>query len=93
MIIGVMTIKLYVPWAHSLKDKRMTVKSIISQVQNRFNVSIAEIDAQDIHQTIVLGIACVANTMKLSDSMLEAVITFIESHTQAEIVDIQREIR
>ncbi|MEA4988134.1 MAG: DUF503 domain-containing protein [Anaerovorax sp.] len=93
MIIGVASIKIYAPWVHSLKEKCMVVKSIISKVQNKFNISISEIDAQDIHQTIVLGIACVTNTTKFADSMIDGVITFIEDHTEAEILDIYREIR
>lgn len=93
MIIGVASVKIYVPWVHSLKEKRMVVKSIISKVQNKFNISISEIDAQDIHQTIVLGIACVTNTTKFADRMIDGVITFIEDHTEGEILDIYREIR
>lgn len=93
MIIGVATVKLYAPWVHSLKEKRMAVKSVVSKVQNRFNVSISEIEAQDIHQTIILGVACVADTVKMAGSMIDTVITFIENHTEAEILEIQREIR
>lgn len=93
MIIGVATVKLYAPWVHSLKEKRMVVKSVVSKVQNRFNVSISEIEAQDIHQTIILGVACVADTVKMADSVINTVITFIEDHTEAEILEIQREIR
>ncbi|WP_206459225.1 DUF503 domain-containing protein [Anaerovorax sp. IOR16] len=93
MIIGVASVKIYVPWVHSLKEKRMVVKSIIFKVQNKFNISISEIDAQDIHQTIVLGIACVTNTTKFADSIIDGVITFIEDHTEGEILDIYREIR
>ena len=93
MIIGVATVKLYAPWVHSLKEKRMVVKSIVSKVQNKFNVSISEIDAQDIHQTIILGVACVADAVKIVDRMIDTVITFIENHTEAEILEIQREIR
>ena len=93
MIIGVATVKLYAPWVHSLKEKRMVVKSVVSKVQNRFNVSISEIEAQDIHQTIILGVACVADTVKMAGSVIDTVITFIENHTEAEILEIQREIR
>lgn len=49
MIIEAATVKLYASWVHSLKEKRMVVKSIISKTRNKFNVSISEADAQDIH--------------------------------------------
>ena len=93
MIIGVTTIKLYAPWVHSLKDKRMVVKSIITKVQSKFNISISEVDEQDIHQTIILGMACVAGTVALADSIINTVVNYIENTTEAEILDIKREIR
>lgn len=93
MIIGAATVKLYVPWVHSLKEKRMVTKSIISKAQSKYNISISEIEAQDVHQTIVLGIACVSNTSKLADSTLDRVIQFIEDNTEAELADVYRELR
>ena len=50
MEIAVVTFRLHAPWVHSLKEKRMIVKSIIAKVQNQFHVSVSEIDEQDIHQ-------------------------------------------
>lgn len=93
MIVGTVEIKLYAPWVYSLKEKRMVVKSIIAKTKNKFNVSIAEVDAQDTHQTIMLGIACVAGTVSQSDSIIDHVLKFIGSNTEAEILDIWREIR
>lgn len=68
MIVGVATIKLYAPWVHSLKEKRMVVKSLLAKARNKFNVSIAEVAEQDMHQTIVLGLACVSGTVSHVDS-------------------------
>jgi len=93
MIIEAATIKLYAPWVHSLKEKRMVVKCLIAKTKNKFNVSIAEVDAQDIHQTIVLGLACVAGTVAHADSMIESILTFIEDNAGAEIIEVQRERR
>ena len=93
MIIEAATVKLYAPWVHSLKEKRMMVKSLIDKARNKFNISIAEISEQDIHQTIVLGMACVAGTVALADRMIESILMFIEDNTDAEIVSIQREVR
>jgi len=93
MIVGTLELKLYAPWVSSLKEKRMVVKSIVAKTKNKFNVSIAEVDEQDTHQTIILGIACVAGTVSQSDSILDHVINFIESSSEAEIVNIEREIR
>ena len=54
--IAVLTIKLYAPWVHSLKEKRMVVKSLMSKIRNKFQISVAEVQDQDIHQSIVIGI-------------------------------------
>jgi len=93
MIVGTVTIKLYAPWVHSLKEKRMIVKSIIAKTKNKFNVSIAEVNEQDKHQTIILGIACVADTVGLSDSIINNVITFVENNTETETLYIKHEKR
>ena len=39
MNIAVMTFTLHAPFVHSLKEKRMIVKSLTAQLQNRFHVS------------------------------------------------------
>lgn len=93
MIIGTAQIKLYAPWVFSLKEKRMIVKSIVAKTKNKFNISIAEVAEQDTHQTIVLGLACVTESVAQADSIVDTVIGFIEANTEAEILDIQREIR
>ena len=93
MIIGTAEIKFYAPWVYSLKEKRMVVKSIIAKTKNKFNVSIAEVGEQDIHQTIIIGFACVTSSVSQADSIIDNVLAFIENNTEAQIMDIQREIR
>ena len=43
MNIATITFRLHAPWVHSLKEKRMIVKSIIAKLQNKFHVPAAEI--------------------------------------------------
>jgi len=88
-----MKIKFYAPWVHSLKEKRTVVKSICAKAGNKFNISIAEIDDQDIHQSIVIGLACVTDETSHCNSILDNVLYFIEENTEAEILKIDREIR
>ena len=91
MNILLMTVTLRASWVHSLKEKRMVVKSIVEKLKNKFNISVAEVDDQDIHNTIVIGIAGICANSSQSDSIMEHVITFIECNTDAEIIDIQKE--
>lgn len=93
MLIATAQVKLYAPWVHSLKEKRMEVKSLIARVQNKFHVSIAEIDENDTHQILVLGIACVAGSTAQGDSILDHILAFIDENTEAEITNVEREVR
>lgn len=92
MIIGTARIYLFANWVHSLKEKRMVVKSIIDKTKNKFNVSIAEVDDNDLHQSIVIGIACVSTDKRHADSMLQNVLNFIEENTDASIQDVETEL-
>ena len=93
MIIATITFKLHAPWVHSLKEKRMIVKSILAKLQNRFHVSAAEIDEQDTHQIIVIGIAAIVPHNAQADSLMESISRFVEDNCEAEIIDEEREIR
>lgn len=78
MVIGVCTLSLSIPMAFSLKEKRQVVRSLITRVRNEFNVSIAEVDDQDVWQHAVLAVACVATSASYAHGQLEAVIKFID---------------
>ncbi|NGU16831.1 DUF503 domain-containing protein, partial [Clostridium perfringens] len=82
-------ITLRASWVHSLKEKRMVVKSIVQRLKNKFNVSVGEVDEQDIHQIIVIGISAVCGDQKQVDSTLENLIDFVEENTDAEIINIE----
>lgn len=92
MIIGSLIITIHTPWVHSLKEKRTIVKSICAKTSNKFNVSIAEIDEQDTHQTIIIGLAAIANQVSQLDRMLDNVLNFIEANTEGNIIKVNREI-
>ena len=93
MKIASLTFRLHAPWVHSLKEKRMIVKSLIAKLQNRFHVSATEIDEQDTHQIIVIGVAAIVPHNAMADSLMDDIPTFVEENTEAEILDEDREIR
>ena len=55
------TVELFIPMAHSLKDKRQVLQSLKSRLRDKFNVSVAEVGDQELWQKAILGLACVAN--------------------------------
>lgn len=93
MNIAVITFRLRAPWVHSLKEKRMIVKSLVAKLQNKFHVSAAEIDEQDVHQIIVIGIAAIVPHNAMADSLMDEITEFMELNTEAEILEEIREIR
>ena len=93
MRVAVMTFRLRASWVHSLKEKRMIVKSLIAKLQNRFHVSAAEVDEQDTHQIIMIGVAAIAPHNAYTDSLMDEISLFVEESTEAEILDEEREIR
>ena len=93
MRIAAMTFRLHAPWVHSLKEKRMIVKSLVAKLQNKFHVSAAEIDEQDTHQIIVIGVAAIVPHNAMADSLMDELSSFVEENTEAEILDEEREIR
>ena len=93
MRIACITFKLRASWVHSLKEKRMIVRSLITRLQNKFHVSAAEIDEQDTHQIIVIGVAAIVPHNAFADGLMEEISLFVEENTEAEIIDEEREIR
>jgi uncharacterized protein len=81
-------ITLYASFSHSLKDKRQILRSLIDRIRHRFNVSIAETDAMDLHQKLVLGIACISNSDSHAGATIDAVVRFIENFADDEGIDI-----
>jgi len=79
MHIGVCTIELRLPENHSLKGKRSVIKSISTRVSREFNVSIAEVEAQDLWQQAVLGVSCVSSSADYAHRQLERVVQWIET--------------
>ena len=93
MNVGALKVRLRLAENGSLKGKRQVVKSVIQRVRNRFNVSIAEVEDQDLWQQATLGISCVSNQAQHINQILSQVMNFIEaSHLDAELLDYQLEI-
>jgi uncharacterized protein YlxP (DUF503 family) len=71
--IGVLTLELRIEHAHSLKEKRHVVKSLKDRLRNKFNVSVAEIDDMDLHNSSVIAVATVSPSRPFAEKVLQAV--------------------
>ena len=92
MKIYILKVDLRAVWVHSLNEKRMVVKSITSKLKNKFNISVAEIENQDVHQLVTIGIIGISLDQSVCYSNKENIINFIETNTDAEIINIEKDI-
>jgi len=92
MVVGMSTIVLRIPGNTSLKGKRKVVKNVIARLQNTFNVSVAEVGANDNHQRAEIGLAFVGNDRRRINSKLDKALNFVEALEVAEIIDSEMEI-
>ncbi len=92
MLVGIFQFLLLIPASESLKEKRFVIKSIKDKLQNKFNISIAEVDELDKWQKATLGISIVANEKKIIEQTFTRIFNFLDDHDQVEILDHQKEI-
>jgi len=93
MHVGVCKLSLRLPENESLKGKRQVLKSITTRVRDRYNVSIAEVDDQDLWQLVTLGITCVSESAQHANQVLSKVVDFIEkSRFDVELLGYEIEI-
>jgi uncharacterized protein YlxP (DUF503 family) len=93
MNVGTCRVKLRFPENHSLKGKRQILKSIVTRLRSKFNVSVAEVGDNDLWQLATLGIACVSNNQRYTNEVLSKAVDFIvNGRFEIEIVDYEIEI-
>jgi hypothetical protein len=71
--IGVLTLELRLDDAHSLKDKRHTVKSLKDRLRSKFNVAVSEIDYQDLWQRSLISAVTVSGDHAHAEQVLQLV--------------------
>src|SRR5210317_141168 len=91
MLVGLLTITLHLQGIDSLKGKRRIVKSTVERLRNRFNVSAAEIDAQDSKQLALVGVAVVSNDGSHVDEQLDKIVNFIVNDGRFYVGRVRRE--
>jgi uncharacterized protein YlxP (DUF503 family) len=93
MLIGACLISLFIPEAHSLKEKRMVVKGILDRVQARHRLAVAEVGDQELWQRAQIAFAAIGNDQAILDSALNAAVKTVESEPRAEVLDVEVEWR
>lgn len=92
MTVGSLRVRLFLRQAHSLKDKRQVVQSIKDRLRHEFNVSVAEVEALDQRQLVVLGVAMVSNEAGHVRQTLTQIMEALRKHPVAEFLDHELDI-
>ena len=79
---------IHLPGCSSLKEKRRRLKPFMVRLQREFNISVSEVDHQDVWQDALIACALVSNNKKHTQRSLQQVVKWIESSwLDLELVD------
>ena len=92
MYVGNLLVDIFLPSANSLKTKRKVIQSLIAQLKNRYNISVAEVDNQDLWQKSSLGISCINSDYRNLQSILGKIINHIHTKNDIEVISEKNEI-
>lgn len=92
MVVGVLTVDLYLSEATSLKEKRHVVRSTLDTLRNRFNISAAEVDHLDEWQQATLGFSCVGNDKQYVNSVLNKALEWLYADPRIEVIAVNMEL-
>jgi uncharacterized protein YlxP (DUF503 family) len=87
VIVGLMVWELHLEGCHSLKEKRQILKSLKDRLHQRFNVSAAETDHQDLWQRAELTAAVVTTDRRHAEEVLRQADRLVEGANGARIMD------
>jgi len=80
MSIGILTLQLQLTGCKSLKEKRSRLKPLISRLHREFNISVSELERQDIWDEATLGCVMISNDHQFSERSLQTVIHWLNKN-------------
>ena len=92
VIVGLCTIELFIADSQSLKDKRQVLLSLKDRLRQKFNLSVAEVDAHDLWQKAVLALACVSNDGRYVNQILDQALNLVRGQMVVEVVQSRIEL-
>lgn len=91
MIIGYLSLEIYLPYSHSLKEKRQRLKRIRDRLRKKYNVAFAELDFQNKWQRSKIGIVTINNQRTLIEKIFNQIIQDVTDTIDGEIIQTQQE--
>jgi len=91
MVLAYAVFDLHLPGCRGLKEKRMVLRSLKARIRSEFEISAAEVGAQDLLQRAALGVAAVGPDQAPLDALLQRVLRFVEENLDGEILEYRNE--
>jgi uncharacterized protein YlxP (DUF503 family) len=92
MVVGSLRVRLLIREARTLKDKRRVVQGIKDRLRGRFNVSVAEVEAQENCKLAVLGFAMVCSETAPVKAAFDQIVGALRGHPVAELLGHEVEV-
>ena len=92
MFVGIFQVELLLHEAQSLKEKRFVLNSLKARISNNFNVSVAEVDQNDLWQRTTIGMALVTNERKFVDEVFTKILNLLDGESTIEVIKHQVEV-
>ncbi|CAG9619670.1 DUF503 domain-containing protein [Sutcliffiella rhizosphaerae] len=83
-MIGYVECDCHIYDAQSLKEKRAVLQRVMTRMKQRFNISISEIDHQNVWQRTKIGIVSVSSSKSITEKELQRVLEFLDSFPEIE---------
>lgn len=87
MVVGIGFYNIRVSYVNSLKEKRRITMSIKNKLKNKYNISVSEIESNDNHKSIVIGVSTVSNSKNIVEKTLKDIVVFIEENYNIDFLD------
>ncbi len=93
MFVGTLELDVLLGDVHSRKDKRGLIRPVIAALRRSFEVSVAEVDHQDLHRRAMIGVGVVAASAAHCDEVLGSCERLVAARPELELLSAHRTLR
>ena len=91
MVVGLLRLEVHLPSAHSLKEKRSVLNSLKDQLRGRFNISVAEVEANETWQRATVGISTLGSSRAYAKGLLRDVTTWVRATRLVDLMTVEED--
>jgi uncharacterized protein YlxP (DUF503 family) len=85
------SVDLHFPGCHSLKEKRMILKSLKERLRGRYNIALAEEDHSDLWQRTRLAVVSVAHDKQALIVLIDSLLEHLEDNKSIQVLESSTE--